>query len=280
MNNLYVIKCGGSFTVEKHRITPFLEMVKELVKKDNFVVIVHGGGPQADDLAHKLNVPIKKVNGKRITDLKTLQIAKMVFAGLVNTDLVSSCINQGIQAVGISGISSRLAEVVKRPRVQVKNIDTGTIEWVDFGYVGDIKKVNKKLLQLLFENGYVPVVSCLGIDNSGRVFNINADSLAANIAVELQAKKLIFISDVQGVADNRNKTNILRNLSFAKANDLISQGVINGGMIPKMENSYIALTKNVENVQILGPLETKKEWQDAVLNEKFGTVITQEGNHE
>ncbi len=280
MNNLYVIKCGGSFAMEKHWLAPFLEMVKELVKKDNFVVIIHGGGPQADDLAHKLHVPVKKVNGKRVTDLQTLQIAKMIYAGLINTDLVSSCIGQGIQAVGISGVSSKLAEVVKRPKVYVRNNDTRITELVDFGYVGDMKKVNKKLLQLLLENGYVPVVSCLGADDVGQVFNINADSLAANIAVGLQAKKLIFISDVEGVAEDKNKINILRNLSFAKANELISQGVINGGMIPKIENSYIALAENIKNVQILGPLETKKEWQDAVLNEKFGTVITQGGDHE
>lgn len=277
MNNLYVIKCGGSFAMQKHSIIPFLEVVKKLVEKNNFVVIVHGGGPQADDLAHKLQVPVKKINGKRITDFQTLQITKMVYAGLVNTDLVSYCVSQDIQAVGISGVSSKLIEVVKRPKVQVKNTYTGGMELVDFGYVGDIKKVNKKLLQTIFKNGYIPIISCLGVDSSGQVLNINADSLAAHIAVALKAKKLIFISDVKGVAEDKNKVNILRNLSFAKANELISNGIINGGMIPKIENSYIALGKDVENVQILGPLETKKDWQDAILFEKFGTVITQGG---
>lgn len=280
MNNLYVIKCGGSFAMQKHSIMAFLEVVKKLVEKNNFVVIVHGGGPQADDLAHKLQIPVKKINGKRITDFQTLQITKMAYAGLVNTDLVSFCVSQDIQAVGISGVSGKLIEVVKRPKVQVKNTVTGDMELVDFGYVGDIKKVNKKMLQMIFKNGYIPIISCLGVDGSGQVFNVNADRLAANIAMSFKAKKLIFISDVQGIAEDKNKVNILRNLSFAKANELISNGVINGGMIPKIENSYIALGKDVENVQILGPLKTKKDWQDAILYEKFGTVITQGGAYE
>lgn len=263
MNNVYVIKCGGRFVAAKQWIAPFLSMVKNLVEKGNFVVIIHGGGPQADDLSRKLKVPIKKINGKRITDFQTLQIAKMIYAGLINTDLVSLCIGKGIQAVGISGVDGKLAEVTKRPK----------IKGVDFGYVGDIKKINKKLLQLLLENGYVPVVSCLGVDTSGQVFNINADSLAANIAVSLKASKLIFISDVAGVAQDKKQGKFLQNLSRSKARELISKGIITDGMIPKIENAYLALKKNIENVQILGPLKTKKEWEDAILRKKYGTII-------
>lgn len=265
MNKLYVIKCGGSFVAEKQWITPFLSMVKKLVEKGNFVIIMHGGGPQADDLANNLRVPIKKVNGKRITDFQTLQIAKMIYAGLINTDLVSLCIGMGIQAIGISGVSSKLAEVVRRPKTL----------GIDFGFVGDIKKINKKLLQLLLENGYVPIVSCLGVDNSGQVFNINADSLAANIASAFKAGKLIFISDVAGVSQDNKQGKFLRNLPLSKARELISKGVITGGMIPKVEGAYLALEKGVGCVQILGPLKTKKEWWYAILNDKFGTMITE-----
>lgn len=263
MNKLYVIKCGGHFVAEKQWIVPFLSMVKNLVEKGNFVIIIHGGGPQADDLSHKLKVPIKKINGKRVTDFQTLQIAKMTYAGLINTDLVAFCISKGIQAIGISGVDSKLAEVVKRPK----------IKGVDFGYVGDIKKINKKLLQLLLENGYVPVVSSLGVDYTGQVFNINADSLAANIAAALKASKLIFISDVAGVAQDKKQGKFLRNLSLNKARELISKRVITGGMIPKVEGAYLALEKGVECIQILGPLKSKKEWEDAILNDKFGTAL-------
>lgn len=264
MNKLFVIKCGGHFVQEKQWVNPFLSVIKELVKKGGFIVIIHGGGPQADELAHKLKVPVKKIAGKRITDFQTLQIVKMTYAGLINTDLVSLCIKNNIKAIGISGVAGKLAEVVKRP----------IINDVDFGYVGDIKKINKNLLQLLLKNGYVPVISSLGVNTSGQVFNINADNLAAQIASSLQAQKLIFISDVQGVADNNNQNKFLRSLTIDKAQTLISQGIIHGGMIPKIESSFLALKKTVEKVQILGPLKTKTEWQDAILREKFGTVIS------
>lgn len=264
MNKLYVIKCGGNFVSEKQWITPFLSTIKTLVAKGKLVIIIHGGGPQADDLANNLKIPIKKVNGKRITDFQTLQIAKMIYAGLINTDLLSLCVGEGINAIGISGVSSKLAEVVRRPKTQ----------GIDFGFVGDIKKINKKLLLLLLENGYVPVVSCLGVDNSGQVFNINADSLAANIALAFKANKLIFISDVAGVYQDRNQEKFLRKLSLNKSQELISKKIITGGMIPKIENALLALKKGVKSVQILGPLKTKKEYKDAVLSDKFGTVIT------
>lgn len=263
MNSVYVIKCGGSFVAEKKRIMPFLSMIKDLVEKDNFVVIIHGGGPQADELARKLKIPVKKISGKRVTDLQTLQIAKMTYAGLINTDLVALCISKDIQAVGISGVDSKLAKAVKRPKTP----------GADFGYVGDIKKINEKLLLLLLENGYVPVISSLGIDASEQVLNINADSLAAHIAISLKASKLIFISDVAGVVQDKKHGKILRTLLRSQADELISKGVITGGMILKVESAYLALEKGVEYVKILGPLKTKKEWTDAILNDKFGTTL-------
>lgn len=262
MNKLYVIKCGGGFVAEKQWVEPFLSMVKNLVEQDNLVVIIHGGGPQADDLSAKLKVPVKRISGRRITDLPTLQIAKMIYAGLINTDLVSLCVSTGIKAVGISGVSGKVAEVTRRPK----------IAGIDFGYVGDIQKINKKLLLLLLENGYVPVVACLGVDTAGQTFNINADSLATSIAVSLKASKLIFISDVAGVNDDK-AGKLLHSLSYSQASELIAKGVITGGMIPKVTNAYGALEKGVGSVQILGPLKSKREWADAILNNKFGTVI-------
>ncbi len=263
MNNLYIIKCGGHFVGEKPWITPFLSAVKKLVEEGSFIVIVHGGGPQADDLARKLKVPVKKIKGRRVTDLDTLQIVKMTYAGLINTDLVALCVGSGIAAIGISGVNSKLAEVVKRPKKL----------GIDFGYVGDIKNINKKLLQLLLENGYVPIISSLGVDKSGQVFNINADGLAVHIASSLQAKKLIFISDVEGVKEDKTQGKFLRNLTLSKAKELISKGIISGGMIPKIENSYLALEKGIKKVQILGPLKTQTQWKKAILNHMFGTVI-------
>lgn len=277
MNNLYVIKCGGNFIMQPEWVKPLLKTIKELLEKDSSFLIIHGGGTQADNISHQLKIPIKKINGRRITDLETLQIIKMVYAGLINTDLVSSCISHQIPAVGISGVSNKLAEVVKRTKVRIKNNDTGKVEDVDFGYVGDIKKINTELLQLLLNNNYVPVISCLGVDTKGQVLNINADGLAANVATALQAKKLIYITDTPGVAQDKKKAKFLTNLSFDKARELIARGVITGGMIPKIENSFTALEKNVEYIQIIGPLKSKTEWENAILGEKSGTIIVRKG---
>lgn len=279
MSDLYVIKCGGNFVAETSWITPLLETIKELQSKDSAFVIVHGGGIQADNLSKQLKIPTKKINGRRITDFETLRIIKMVYAGLINTDLVASCISHNIAAVGISGVSDKLAEVAKRPKVRLKNTATGATEDVDFGYVGDIKKINAQLLQLLISNNFVPVIACLGTDTKGIVLNINADGLAANIATELHAKKLIFISDIPGVAKDDKKANFLRHLFFDKAKKLIDDGVIAGGMIPKIENSFAALKKNVEYVQIIGPLKNKSDWKKAILNNEFGTIITRASNN-
>lgn len=278
MANLYVIKCGGNFVTQPEWVAPFLKIVKELQEEDASFVIIHGGGTQADNLSHQLKIPIKKINGRRITNLQTLQIIKMVYAGLINTDLVSACISYKIPAVGISGVSNKLAEVVRRPKVRIKNTATGIVENVDFGYVGDIKKINIKLLQLLLNNGYVPVVSCLGVDTAGQVLNINADGLAADVATALQAKKLMYVSDIQGVAQDKEKAKFLRHLSFNKARKLIAKGIIAGGMIPKIESSFAVLEKSVECVQIVGPLKTKADWKDAILSEKFGTIIARESD--
>lgn len=279
MSNLYIIKCGGNFISQPKWIAPLLETVKKLLEKNASFVIIHGGGTQADKLSHQLKIPIKKINGRRITNLETLQIIKMIYAGSTNTDLVSSCISYKIPAVGISGVSDKLAEVVRRPKVRIKNTANGTIKDVDFGYVGDIKKINTELLHLLLKNGYVPIISCLGVDITGQVLNINADGLAANIATALQAKKLIYISDIPGVAKDKGKAKFLRHLSFNKARKLIAKGIITGGMIPKIESSLTILEKTVEYVQIVGPLKNTVDWKKAILNDKFGTIITRESNN-
>ena len=164
--------------------------LKKLINQGMKFIIVHGGGPQADELNQKLDIPIKKVNGRRITDSQTLQTVKMIYKGLLNTDLVALCEKYEISAVGISGVDGKIAEVVKRP----------LMNGVNFGFVGDIKKINDDLINIILEKNYLPIIACLAIDSSGQVFNINADTLATKIALKLNVDKLIFITDVKGVS--------------------------------------------------------------------------------
>ncbi len=163
MKNIIVIKIGGSCIQHQEQLESLIKAIAKLVNKNIKFVIVHGGGVQADLLNQKLGIPIKKVNGRRITDSQTLSTVKMVYKGLLNTDLVSLCQKFKIPAVGFSGVDGKIAEVIKRPLV-------GNI---DFGFVGNIKKINIDLISILLVKKYVPVITCLGINNDGQVFNIN-----------------------------------------------------------------------------------------------------------
>ncbi len=274
MNEIVVIKCGGQFVKQKPYFTPFLEAISELLKKGVFVVVIHGGGPQADELQKKLGIPSQKVNGKRITDAQTLNVVKMVYKGLVNLDIIADCIKLKIPAVGISGVDGNLATATKRPVVNVLDHKTGQTNKVNFGYVGDIKQINTKLLENFLEGGYLPVVACLGINSQGEILNINADSLASCVALALEAKKLIFITDVKGISNGNRKADYLKSLSLEKAKELINNGIISDGMIPKIENVERALSGGVDKVLIVGGLDTKQKWLGAIKNHSYGTVLT------
>lgn len=194
MKNIIVIKIGGSLIKQVNMLEPLIMAIKQLIDQRIKFVIVHGGGIQADLLSKKLGIPINKISGKRITDKETLSVVKMVCKGLLNTDFVSLCQKFKIPAVGISGVDGKIAEVTKKP----------LINGVDFGFVGEIKKINSDLINILLKKNYLPVITCLGIDDDGQVFNINADTLTTEIALKLNADKLIFITDVEGVSENKN----------------------------------------------------------------------------
>ena len=202
-SNIWIIKLGGQFLLNITWVDSLMKALKIIIDQKNAVVIVHGGGPQADEVQNKLKIPIKKINGRRITDKATLEAVKMVYAGSINTDLVAIAVKFQVQAVGLTGADAKLAEVVKRPLKKIMNYKTGKFESIDFGYVGDIKTVNNELLECLLAKNFVPVLASLGVDNQGHILNINADSLATAIACSLCAERLIFISDVKGIAAKR-----------------------------------------------------------------------------
>ena len=273
MKEIIVIKCGGKFVKQRVYFIPLLEAISDLFTAGISVVFVHGGGIQADEMQMKLGIPIKKINGKRITDTQSLQVVKMVYKGLVNLDIVTECIKLQISAVGISGVDGSIVIAKKRPIVNVLNYKTNTASDVDFGYVGDISSVNPKLLSNHLDDKYLPVVACLGTSRSGEILNINADSLASHIALAIHAKKLFYVTDVQGVFGKNYEGDYIHHLSLMKAQELMQSGIISDGMIPKIENVEKALYGGVETV-IVGELDTKKKWLDTLLENKYGTVIT------
>lgn len=262
MIKIIVVKIGGSCIQHKEQLEPLVKALSKLVGKKIKFVIVHGGGPQADLLNQKLGIPIKKVNGRRITDIQTLSTVKMIYKGLLNTDLVSLCQKFKIPAVGISGVDGKVAEVIKRP----------IINNIDFGYVGDIKKINSDLISTLLMKEYVPVIACLGINNDGQVFNVNADTLATQIALTLKASKLIFITDVLGVSEEGNSYP-MKTLTIEKATRMIKNGTITKGMIPKIENIKSGVENGIKNILIVGGLNKTTKWVGAIKNNSYGTII-------
>lgn len=277
--DIFVIKLGGQFLLNRAWIGSFMKALLNLLDKGYLVIIVHGGGPQADEVQKKLGIPIKKINGRRITDKETLGVVKMVYAGTINTDLVAEALRHQIPAVGISGVDAKLVEVTKRPIRKIVNQKTGQTEIIDFGYVGDITAINKDLLEYLLKKKYIPVIACLGIDDKGQIFNINADSLATSIACQIGASKLIFITDVNGIHKHKDSPQYFHKLTLGQAKEMIKRKKITDGMIPKIENIEIALKSGIKNIHIVGALEKKNQWLDAFIKQSFGTVISG-GNYE
>lgn len=254
MTSTFVIKLGGELmeAPKAAELAAIASDVAALQKEGHIVVVVHGGGPQATALQKKLGQEPRKVGGRRITDDDTLQVMKMAVAGQVNVDLCSRLTASGARPVGLHGASSQAIKAHKRPPVVVSG---GGPDPIDFGHVGDVDGVNVELLTLLTKNGYVPVLSCLGADGEGHVFNINADTVANGVARTLKAAGLVMVTGVPGVMkDLKDPSTRMGLLTRTQAQAAIKDGTINGGMIPKVEECFSAIDEGVSQVFIVGEL--------------------------
>src|SRR3982750_229059 len=195
----FVVKLSGKATEDKGNLTSLAEELALLHQVGIRICVVHGGGKQLSDLALQLGISQTIINGRRVTDDATLEMAKMVFAGKINTDILAALRHRSVEAVGLSGVDGNIVQAERRPPKEILNRETGERERVDFGHVGDGVEINVRLLCGLLDQGYLPVVSSLGADAAGMVFNINADTIASEIAVRLKAEKLILLSDVDGI---------------------------------------------------------------------------------
>src|ERR687885_66320 len=233
----FVVKLSGKVTESHENLASLAEELALLHQVGIRVCVVHGGGKQLTELAALLGVEQTIIEGRRVTDDATLDMAKMIFAGKINTDILAALRNSGIHAVGLSGVDGNIVHAVRRPPKEIVNQATGAREQVDFGHVGDIIEIDDRLLRVLLNEDYLPVVSSLGADAEGRVFNINADTIAAEIAVRLQAEKLILLSDVDGIYLKRDDpASKLSRLAGRDIERLIGDGVATGGMIPKLQS--------------------------------------------
>ena len=233
----FVVKLSGKVTEEPENLASLAEELALLHQVGIHICVVHGGGKQLSELAAQMGVEQTIINGRRVTDDATLDMAKMIFAGKINTDILAALRNRGVEAVGLSGVDGNIVQAVRRPPKEVVNEETGQRERIDFGHVGDVVEINDRLLRVLLQHEYLPVISSLGADTEGRVFNINADTIAAEIAVRLEAEKLILLSDVDGIylRPGESATKLSR-LTADEVAALLRDGVATGGMIPKLQS--------------------------------------------
>ncbi len=267
---VFVLKLGGE--VVKGALEPLTEGIRELVAQGHRVVVVHGGGPQATELSKQLGLVPNLVGGRRITDEATLDVMKMVVAGKVNVDLCAALLRAGARPVGLHGASHHVIQAVKRPP---KVIAGAGPDPIDFGHVGDVTQVDTTFLLELADRGLVPVLACLGASADGSIFNINADTVANQVAMALRADSLLLITDVPAVLrDVSDPGSRIARLSVAEGKALIQEGVVTRGMIPKLEESFAAIASGVRSITILGKLGEGQLSRAATEPGSVGTVIS------
>lgn len=271
----FVVKFSGKVTEDRENLASLAEELALLHQVGIRVCVIHGGGKQLTELAQKLGVVQTVIEGRRITDDDTLDLAKMIFRGKINTEILAQLRGRGIDAVGLSGVDGGVIKAVRRPPKNVVNKETGQVESVDYGNVGDIVEVDTHLLELLLGGGYLPVISSLAADDSGKVFNINADTIAAEIAVSLKAEKLILLSDVNGIyVDPNDKSSKLDRLSTVDAFKMIKSGKATGGMIPKLQSLASLLSRGVGSAHVISGSERNALLAEVFTDEGTGTMVT------
>ncbi len=270
----FVIKFSGKVTEDKENLASLAEELALLHQVGIRVCVIHGGGKQLTELAQKLGVVQTVIEGRRVTDDDTLDLAKMIFRGKINTEILAQFRRRGVSAVGLSGVDGGVVKAIKRPPRDVVNKQTGQTETIDFGHVGDVVEIDVSLLNTLLDNGYLPVISSLGADDDGKIFNINADTIAVEIAAKLGAEKLILLTDVNGIyLDEGNEDTKLSRLTVEDARHMIESGRATGGMIPKLENLISLLTRGVGSAHVVSGTTRNAILAEVFTDEGTGTMV-------
>lgn len=256
-----VVKYGGNAMINEELKLQVMEDIVLLWLIGIKVVLVHGGGPEISEMMAKLGKKPEFVDGLRVTDKETVDIVQMVLAGKVNKTLVNLIEKKGGKAVGISGMDGQLIKAeIKDERL---------------GYVGNITKINIGAVTDLLNMGYIPVVSTLGCDNDGNAYNINGDTAAAHIAGALEAERLIMMTDIAGILrDKDDPSTLIPEITVSEAKQLYADGVISGGMIPKVECCVEAIKKGVKNVIIMDGRVPHSILMELLTDEGAGTMVT------
>lgn len=266
----FVVKYGGHAMVDPALKESFARDVCLLRYVGLQVVVVHGGGPQIDQTLERMGIQAVFSGGLRVTDEQTMEVVEMVLSGAVNSDLVGLICKQGGRAMGLSGRDDAFMRATRIEEVSAKD-KSGAHVKVDLGRVGRIDSVDPSLVKNLISNGFIPVIAPIAVDRDGRPLNVNADTAAGRIAEALSAAKLILMTDVEGV--KKRDGTLLSSLGAAEAAQMIEDGTIVGGMIPKVECALEAVKNGVEKVHIIDGRRLHATLLEIFTDEGVGTEI-------
>jgi acetylglutamate kinase len=260
-----VIKYGGSTMMSPEQEETILQDITLLKYIGANPVVIHGGGPAINTMLERLGIESKFHNGLRITDAATMDVVQMVLMGKINKDVVSKLNGLGAKSIGLCGKDANLIEVVKKP----------PRDGVDYGFVGQVSKVNVKLLEMLAHEEYIPVIAPIGAGPDGQSYNINADTVAGEVAAALKAEKLMFLTDVDGVRMNPDDPSTLISvISVDNVYRLIEQKVISGGMIPKVMGCIKGIEQGVNRTHIVDGTIPHPILLEIFTDKGIGTMLT------
>jgi acetylglutamate kinase len=270
-NKVFVIKAGGAVFSDEASTRGLIEQVAILHQVGIKTVLVHGGGPQLDSLQATLGIDTKMINGRRVTDQKSIDVTSMALNGLINTRILAICRALDVEAIGLSGVDAGLIRAHKRGPVAVS---PGSHETVDYGFVGDIDAVNSSVLEKLLENGLMPVVSPLSADSHGTLLNINADTVAAAIGGALNAEKLVLCTGAQGILERvEDAHSVISYTDIEGLKRLREQGSLKDGMLPKAAAIEHAILGGVRRVHVISYKSADSLLAEIFTNEGTGTLV-------
>lgn len=266
-----VVKYGGNAMTEDVLKNSFARDMVMLKLIGINPIVVHGGGPQIGNLLDKLNIESHFVNGMRVTTSQAMDVVEMVLGGLVNKDIVNLINQNGGQAIGLTGKDGQLIKA-KKLKVTKQTPEMQTAEIIDIGHVGEVAKINTKVLEMLANSDIIPVIAPIGVGEDGESYNINADLVAGKVAEAVKAEKLLLLTNIAGLMDKDGK--ILTGLNTNQVNNLIADGTIHGGMLPKIQCALDAVAGGVTSAHIIDGRVSHSTMLEIFTDEGVGTLIT------
>lgn len=271
-DKIIVVKYGGNAMTDPALESSFARDIVLLKTVGLHPVVVHGGGPQVDNLLKELGRQSDRIDGMRVTDKATMDVVEMVLGGSVNKSIVSLISKHGGRAIGLTGKDANLIQAKKL--LMNKTDADGNIKEVDLGYVGEVVSVNKEVIMMLINSNFIPVIAPLGVDSEGNTYNINADLVAGKVAEFLQAEKLLLLTNIKGVLGRDGE--VVTGLTPKKVDELIKEGVISGGMIPKIQCALDAVRSGVKSAVIVDGRVPNATLLEIFTNEGVGTLISRD----